>query len=703
MSVALAIMTGRRHRARGDTYDIERQRRAVADWTVRSYLPPRTDMDSGPVGGSRTGRVPYDGAGRPLQAVELQGRCDVQRAGGFGVSPRVCSFDVFDTMITRAVGDPTDLWPIVASRLRSDGVTAAAPAAWSAVRRQSEERFGRLLGAPPTLQEIHQRIATRLDYDATQAAKAAAVEMEVERELSRPLAGAQRLLSAARAWSDAGRIVFVSDTPLPSTMVIELLDRAGLWREGDSCFASCEHRADKRDGRLFDVVAGTLGVDAADIVHVGDNRLSDVARARQAGWRATWRRIGRLNRYERLLSSVGTSTDGVSSHLAAASRLARTSALERGIDPAAARVAAGVLTPMLVGFVAWVLRRACTDGLERLYFLARDCEVVFDVARRIKPFVAPEVELRYLYSSRRAWYVPDVAPAQGAGGPSSALDHEEDEARQALVVDYLEQEGLADGVSSGMVDIGFRGTSSVYLETLLARRGHEPPKGYYYLGLHAEAGDVSRATIGDRQHGWLFDQLRGTGADGSMHGIISLLETFCAGTHGSVIGYRREGQRITPRLATPANQIYLEWGLLDVRAVVAETVDRMLDITDAIPPVDLAVPAWRLLGLFWQQPRRDEVQWWGRAPFEVDNDGRGAPIGERVTVRSAVARSRWHGGLQLRHRQSWLAGSARSSPYPMRAVLQSILLWRMYGDRLRRVPGRIRWELTARLGRDLEL
>ena len=93
--------------------------------------------------------------------------------------------------------------------------------------------------------------------------------------------------------------------------------------------------------------------------------------------------MGSSSAYERLLEHSSEATDGVTSWLAGASRLARLEAAQRGVSAPQAEVGSGVLGPLLVGFALWVVAQARQHGVRRLYYVARDGEVMLAVARHV--------------------------------------------------------------------------------------------------------------------------------------------------------------------------------------------------------------------------------------------------------------------------------------------------------------------------------
>ena len=85
------------------------------------------------------------------------------------------------------------------------------------------------------------------------------------------------------------RVVITSDMYLPETVMEEILAKCGYYRKiedrngYEKLYVSSEYGLTKRSGRLFNVLIQDLGSDSREIVHIGDNPVSDYIRARQAG------------------------------------------------------------------------------------------------------------------------------------------------------------------------------------------------------------------------------------------------------------------------------------------------------------------------------------------------------------------------------------------------------------------------------------
>lgn len=671
---------------------------------------------------------------------------------------RVRSFDVFDTVLTRRVGDPEALLDVLASRLARAGSTAAPPAVFAAGRRRHERELTRLSGRYAALPDIYAALADALNEPPEHAELWRRAEEDLERELTVAVPGAAELLATARDRADL--VVFVSDTPHSPAFVRELLERAGLAGPDDRVFTSAGRDCSKAAGGFFTAVARELEPDlgrGAVFEHLGDNRRSDVAGARVEGWSGTWAPRAKLDRYEQLLEQHAAATDGVTSWLAGASRLARLEAEADGVPAPVAQVSAGAFAPMLVGYALWVAAQARQRGLKRLYFVARDGAVMLEAARPVLEVVAPELELRFLHGSRQPWIFgaaatsdvmlerwvtprrdftartalarvaltaeqaheltgdPLVDPAR-QDVPLAAAERDRladllrlpplrevvretaDRTAQETLA-YLRQEGLLDGVPSVLVDAGWEGRTAAAFDHLV-RRGEGGQAEHFVIGTLPSAADP-RTEDGVRLTPWLFDRQREPGSWPGFPAPNLLVEMLCAGTTGRTLGYRVDGDEVHPVLAAPDNQPVLDWGLPQMQAVavrVAELVAPYLDETAL--HVDLRPAVEAVLRAFWTDPTDAEAHAWGSFPWEEEVWPPFAPVAQRLTTADVVARLR-RGDGRLRRTNSWRAGSATVSGQPWRTLLRARAWQEAHQERLARLPRRVRLEVALRRRRTL--
>lgn len=623
--------------------------------------------------------------------------------------PSVASFDIFDTVLVRALGRPDALFLLLGRRLRREGLIACAPEAFAAARKAADRyayaKAGRDGGV--THEDICAELGALLGIDDHDLRAVARAELTLEAEVLRPSPVGFRLVRDARA---AGRrVAYLSDMYLPSSFLRSQLARYGLWQLGDRLYVSSEQAASKRSGRLYRQVAAAEGVGRGRLSHHGNDWRSDVLAARFAGVRASHVLDGNLNRYERLLVDVS----GLGAALAGASRLTRLGVPAATPHDAVIRdVTASVAAPLLVAYVLWALARARRLGLTSLYFLSRDGQVLDEIARRLDARLRTGVQLRYLYASRQAWNLASFA-VPGNADPSWVLTHtrgaalpellqrlglapaelgqvlervdprrplaDEDRAellaalgrpplsdlvslraweRRRLLERYLRQEGVLDDRPCALVDLVARGSQHRTAALLARAAGAVEPTGLYLGRQRHEAR--SPQDLGQVET-YLFDEVRGIGAP-EIQQQQPLLFAFCAADHGSLLAYEPSGPRVLPVLTEDRNGPALRWGLPMLRRTLACFVDALvLDPDDLEPGPDVRAATVAAVQRLWRDPSSQEAAAWGAFPVEFGSGDAAhwSVLGRPYRWAELLAGAR-------RRRWAWPAGSLTNSGLDVR-------------------------------------
>ncbi|MDE7361546.1 MAG: hypothetical protein K2N38_06380 [Oscillospiraceae bacterium] len=263
-------------------------------------------------------------------------------------------------------------------------------------------------------------------------------------------------------------------------------------------------------------------------------------------------------------------------------------------------VTSGIFAPVMCDFVGWVLRSAVSSGITRLYFLARDGWIMYNIARIVAERNKLDIELRYLYCSRmslrnaaledlgaeayrylleggfaltprtilgrlgldgdeRAGVYSDIGFAEDENielGKTAAAEicnklrnsavyndyiRKVSRANKALALGYLRQEGLLDDVKYALVDSGWTGSMQRMFRVLTGRR-----QTGYYFGLYAKPN-----TEDGEFNAYLFD--RNTPPRLVSKFNNNLFETLCSAPHGMTTGYERRGDEYFPLLKEKDN------------------------------------------------------------------------------------------------------------------------------------------------------
>jgi FMN phosphatase YigB (HAD superfamily) len=645
------------------------------------------------------------------------------------------SFDIFDTVLTRTYAVPRDLFAALGEEARRRGWLKVGPEEFARKRLAAETAARQAAPAhEPRLSEVYAVLAGELGLAPAETGRLEELELEMEAAALEPVPGMPGRVADAR--NAAGQVLFISDMYLPGAFLERVLARHGLFRAGDRVYVSGEARASKATGQLYARILSELPARPARWVHVGDNPLADDSAPKKLGIVTEPYTDTRLTRYEQLARGEELLAPVWRSRLAAAMRLAR---LEGAGLPDARRViwntGADVVGPLLFGFVYWCLRQAMERGIQRLHFIARDGQVLHRIAVQLCAAWGLPVECRYLYGSRQAWRIPalsGVGPeeVEWAAPSDHALSVEHILARlglepepleallagrgfaraqwreplseaqldrfrrvlaldavqqsairaatgaRALLLRYLEQEGLLAGVPFALVDMGWNGNLQRSLGRSLSLAGHGDRARLtgFYFGLYRAASVPEDHTMLD-----YWGQLQEAGHELEAQNI-SLFEMVTAADHGSTTGYEAAGTVVVPKLTAPRNSEVLAWGLTELHASILAWGARFLDLAGPTRPAlaEFQQVTRRLFELFCFHPARAEAEVWGAFPL------RGQPIENTLgrVVPDWSAAQRLAALLDYRKRPSgwWPEGTLAAKP--------SLSLWLFL--KLRRLRARAR-------------
>jgi hypothetical protein len=433
-------------------------------------------------------------------------------------------------------------------------------------------------------------------------------------------------------------------------------------------------------------------------------------------------------RYERRLEAAAADGLALAADFARAARAARAAVPAADARAAALRdVAAGVAAPMLAAYVLWILGEAAARGTVRIHFLARDGQVLWELARRLAPRLHPGIDCRYLAASRQIWTraisaapdhhwlwygagpgttlagllrrlaVPGAAvegalAAQGfprdtwsrpltaaeaarlrawlAGPDFAAAAAPARAASRRRLLAHLVQERVIDAAPAAIVDLGWSGSLHDSLSRLLAEEGARPVDCYLF-GIEP----VKDASLLDRRHGYFFDANRGEGADvfARAEDRRAFLEVFCAADHGTVTGLR---ETVDGRIEAEVDEGWAgpvaAWGLPTVRAAIVAFAEA-LGLEAAAPAEARALrPVIAdLLRAFWLSPGPAEARAWGAFPFNL-GEGHGsftAALGDPYRL-GDLRRLLSGGKLLKKHEHFWVEGALAASPPPLGALLK---------------------------------
>lgn len=199
---------------------------------------------------------------------------------------KVISFDVFDTLLLRPFWNPTDLFYFL-NREATELISAGDEIHFSEYRTDAENRArirAALRGAEDIdIQEIYD-ILEEDDLLPKNVVRALMKkELELEERFCYPRKSAKALMEFAV--SAGKRVVVISDMYLPAAFIESLLEKNGFPKP-ERVFVSGETGRSKRTGHLYQDVLDKLGIQREEILHIGDNPVSDIQAPQKIGIRA---------------------------------------------------------------------------------------------------------------------------------------------------------------------------------------------------------------------------------------------------------------------------------------------------------------------------------------------------------------------------------------------------------------------------------
>ena len=558
------------------------------------------------------------------------------------MNKKTYSFDVFDTVITRIWAKPNDLFWEVARQLRAENLISISPEAWSKLRLESQMLAHRTSDNDAvTLKRIYDFLASSLGWSPSETEIAKQKEILVELSSLRVVPETQRRIVALHQQNH--RVIYISDMYLSSETIQLFLEKNQVWAKGDTLYVSSEVGVKKNSGLLFEYCLNRESLKPSQLHHVGDNYRSDIKPARNLGINAESFTQAHLNRYERLIADNPQLPLNFRSLLAGSSRLTRLQCPETDTHRQIIwHTSANVIAPVLFGFVQWCLESAEANRIERLYFVARDGQILLKIAEVLCRNWGYKVDCRYLYGSRQAWHFPaidsiqeaelewifddtlflsvrsvcdrvNITPEQieipliennfVAKAWSQNLNPQERIALRQLfgsdnrifdliiakageyrkqAIGYFKQEGLGDDVKFAIVDIGWKARLQRSLSSLLQSAKMYPESGTigFYFGLKQR----DKLNCRDRSLAYLHDEASLSPSPIPFDSLfIRLLEIFVAADHGSTMRFEAVNGRYSPVLRHLKNEKALNWGLQVQQAAIVKSVDNFSSLIECTP------------------------------------------------------------------------------------------------------------------------
>ena len=276
----------------------------------------------------------------------------------------VVSFDIFDTALFRKVDKPEDVFRIMARAMGFSDFRKVRKAAEGRARQRKKELAG-------TREIVLSDIYDLLERDYGIDRKWEAKEIELELAISTTNPYIKRVYDLLL--ENGNTVVFTSDMYLPRPVIEKLLAKGGYTRY-QQIFLSNEYGVNKGEGKLQEILREAFP--DSSIVHVGDNKASDVEKTENAGIDAVF------NHDQRLLKGDQGAGDGDisgSMYRALINNKMHSGTWEENVHYDYGYRVGGILA---AGFCRYLNELAERLEIDKILFCARDCEIVWRIYNR---------------------------------------------------------------------------------------------------------------------------------------------------------------------------------------------------------------------------------------------------------------------------------------------------------------------------------
>jgi predicted HAD superfamily hydrolase len=521
---------------------------------------------------------------------------------------RIVSFDIFDTALLRNVLQAHDVFGLV--QLRYEQAHSPLPFNFAKERVLCEkelrdEAWQTRHETEVLLDDIYAYMLKKHRLSADDAEQLKALELSIEGAVCVRNPFVHSLYEYARSLHKP--VIFVSDIYLPQRFIADILHKEG-YNGYHKLYTSSSYKRTKATGTLYDLVLQDLQIPASSLLHIGDNKQSDIEMASTKGIRVVYYEkcatlaekeykqgeVSRIKSTQEVLFDSLLGATVVNKFLSNRDEC-KTSSKEQfwyrfGYEKA------GVL---LLGFCLWILKRAKEDRVDRLFFLARDGYVLQKIVDLLTVSGGSRIQTEYLLASRRAYnfaniralgekeirfliyetsYIPlgqyfkrigidfslvkDKIQQFGFKNAEEYVSNEQKEdlrklflavedlileraaQERANLLDYFKEFGIKDGQTIGMVDIGWNGSLQTSFAKLLKEINSDNKTQGYYLGTWEGARNNCSESV--NIHGYLCEFSEPESYKNLLKECVEIFEFIHLAPDGSLICFESEEGKPKP-------------------------------------------------------------------------------------------------------------------------------------------------------------
>lgn len=499
----------------------------------------------------------------------------------------IVSFDIFDTLVKRDVEEPEYVHFLVGQKFTEE--TGKAFEKYVQCRERAEfAARKKAMGSEITISEIFDQIQ---DIPSMDKKLLIQLEQDLEYKICYQNLDMKRVYDIA--YSMGKHIVITSDMYLPEDLINHILEKCG-YRGYEKIYLSSSYGVTKSSGELFKYLRKDYNETNSRILHIGDNVKSDFYRAKQNRIKSILnmkrKKVYFYKKMEMRTWEEKCFYTFLSNHKLFGDNLDKA---KESRSVFAKTVGYEVVGPILWGYIQWMQEQLKADGVEKIFFLSREGDLLQKAYKIIFP--DSKIAQKYLYVSRQALQVPmlsechnyqemiqtmkpmmhshtldnigrecvfderywegcrelnldtrssvfDISPKKQEAYYDLVyqLGKNRFEEQRDIIRAYLKQEGFEGKIA--VADIGWQGT----MQKALLRYCDTQDIIGYYLGVRNVRSE--KYYEGIRRKGFLFEPEKNEEWNLKMRFTTEIMETLFLNSEGSVTGYCRGKSKIEPCL-----------------------------------------------------------------------------------------------------------------------------------------------------------
>ncbi|WP_429027246.1 HAD family hydrolase [Aeromonas veronii] len=373
---------------------------------------------------------------------------------------KVLSLDAFDTLLRRTCDEPAWVFEEAARRVSAVMTLPLEPADYRQCRIEAEKKARKLSAHDDvTLSEIFDC----LPLGENEKCNLMNQELEIEREVLYLDPLVAELIKRVKELNK--RIIVISDVYLPSVFLTEVIDSLLGVGVVERIYCSSDIKFTKVTGRLFEYVLTAESLSPSEMMHVGDNKYSDIQGAMMYGISA--QHYGEPDYILDIIEREKRYNVTFPSTVRHARKLAVMSAPQALSEEAKFfyQYGAFLLGPILIGFSQWAIERVRRLGIGCILALMREGDIISRCINREFLLKGNKERIRCVpcYASRKATFLPALHGREIADGISAALMR-----KNYTVGDVLAEFGLDEPGLTPYINVRFDRLDSIYIDGISA-------------------------------------------------------------------------------------------------------------------------------------------------------------------------------------------------------------------------------------------